>query len=178
MPITHRVSGCNLGILGLGNIGQELAKRAAAFSMKIFYHNRHRRPDMPYEYVESVEELARKVDFLVIATPGGDETHRLVDGAVLEALGPEGVLVNIARGTVVDEAALVDALADGRLGGAGLDVFDAEPRMPARLFDLPNVVLQPRQAGATVEGIAAAVDVLIANLRNYFAGQPIVNRIA
>jgi hydroxypyruvate reductase len=133
---------------------------------------------MPYEYVESVEELARKVDFLVIATPGGEGTYRLVDGTVLEALGPEGVLVNIARGTVVDEAALVDALVDGRLGGAGLDVFEAEPQVPARLLALSNVVLQPHQAGATVEGIAAAIDILVENLRNHFAGRPIVNRVA
>jgi lactate dehydrogenase-like 2-hydroxyacid dehydrogenase len=178
MPITHRVTGRRLGILGLGNIGEEVAKRAAGFDMKIFYHNRRPRAELPYEYVESVEELARKVDFLVIATPGGEGTYRLVDGAVLEALGPEGVLVNIARGTVVDEAALVDALVDGRLGGAGLDVFDAEPQVPARLMALSNVVLQPHQAGATVEGIAAAIDVLVENLRNHFAGKPIVNRVA
>jgi hydroxypyruvate reductase len=177
MPITRRVSGCDLGILGLGHIGAELAKRATAFDMKIFYHNRRPRTDMPYEYVPSVEALARKVDFLVIATPGGDETRHLVDRGVLDALGPQGVLVNIARGSVVDETALVDALVDGRLGGAGLDVFDAEPHVPERLFDLPNVVVQPHQGGATVEGIAAAIDVLVVNLRSYFEGKPIVNRI-
>jgi hydroxypyruvate reductase len=178
LPTTRRVSGRNLGILGLGNIGMEVAKRAAAFDMKISYHNRQARTDVPYEYVATVEELARNVDFLVIATPGGEGTSRLVDRAVLEALGPEGVLINIARGTVVDEAALVDVLADGRLGGAGLDVFDAEPHVPERLFGLPNVVVQPHQAGATAEGIAAAIDILISNLHNHFAGKPVINRVA
>ena len=97
---------------------------------------------------------------------------------MLDALGAEGILINIARGSVVDEAALVDALAEGRLGGAGLDVFEHEPQVPARLLDMANVVLQPHQAGATVEGIAAAIDVLIDNLRNHFAGRPVVNRVA
>ena len=177
MQITHRVSGRKLGILGLGNIGAEVAKRAVAFDMEVSYHNRHRRNDVPYHYAASVLELARRVDVLVIATPGGDGTRHLVDGDVLEALGPQGILVNISRGTVVDEDALVGALVDGRLGGAGLDVFAAEPHVPQRLFDLPNVVLQPHQGGATYEGVEAAVDVLITNFRNYFSGGAITNRI-
>ncbi len=177
MPVTHRVSGRNIGIVGLGNIGIEVARRAAAFDMKVFYHNRRPRPDMSYEYVASVVELARKVDFLVVATPGGDGTHHLIDRDILDALGAHGVLVNIARGSVVDEVALVEALVDGRLAGAGLDVFDAEPIVPERLFGLTNVVVQPHQSGATAEGIAAAIDILIVNLTNYFLGGPIVNRI-
>jgi hydroxypyruvate reductase len=177
MGVTRRVTGCALGIVGLGNIGAEIAKRAAAFDMTIRYNNRHPRADLPYEYVPSIAALASKSDFLVIATPGGDETHHLVDAQVIEALGAEGVLVNIARGSVVDQAALVDALVGGRLGGAGLDVFENEPDVPASLFDLPNVVVQPHQAGATAEGIAAAIDILVLNLRNHFAGKPIVNRV-
>ncbi len=177
MGVTRRVTGRPIGIIGLGNIGAEIAKRATAFDMAIHYHNRHPRTDLPYEYVPSVVELAAKVDFLVIATPGGDQTHHLVDAAVLAALGPEGVLVNIARGSVVDQTALVDALVGGRLGGAGLDVFEAEPNVPDSLFGLPNVVVQPHQAGATVEGIAAAIDILVLNLQNHFAGRPIVNRV-
>ena len=177
MPITHRVGGRKLGILGLGHIGLEIAKRAAAFDMPVFYHNRHRRADVSYAYVESVAGLAAAVDVLVVATPGGDGTRHLVDRDVLDALGPEGILINIARGTVVDEAALVEALTTGRLGGAGLDVFAAEPHVPEALFGLSNVVLQPHQSGATYEGIAAAIDILISNLRNHFAGKSIVNRI-
>jgi lactate dehydrogenase-like 2-hydroxyacid dehydrogenase len=178
MPITHRVSGRALGILGMGHIGFEIAKRAAAFDMPVFYHNRHPRPDTSGTYVDSVVELARRVDILVVATPGGDGTRHLVDRAVLDALGAEGIIVNIARGTVIDEAALVEALTEGRLAGAGLDVFADEPNVPPALFELGNVVVQPHQSGATYEGIAAAVAILIANLRNHFAGKPIVNRVA
>lgn len=177
MAITHRVSGRKLGIVGMGNIGLEIAKRAAAFDMPVFYHNRHRRADTPYMYVETVAELARMVDVLVVATPGGEGTQHLVDGAVLDALGKDGIMVNIARGTVIDETALVDALTAGRLAGAGLDVFEDEPNVPKALFELPNVIVQPHQGGATYEGIAAAVDVLVANLRNHFAGKPLLNRI-
>jgi len=178
MAITHRVSGRKLGIVGMGHIGLEIAKRAAAFDMPVFYHNRSRRADTPHAYVDTVVELARLVDVLVVATPGGDGTRHLVDRAVIEALGPEGVIVNIARGTVIDEVALVEALIAKRLAGAGLDVFDDEPNVPSALFELDTVVLQPHQSGATYEGVAAAVGVLIANLQNHFAGKPIVNRVA
>jgi lactate dehydrogenase-like 2-hydroxyacid dehydrogenase len=178
MPMGHRVSGRVLGILGMGHIGFEIAKRAAAFDMLVFYHNRHRRTDTGHAYVASALELARQADILVVATPGGDGTRHLVDRAVLDALGPEGIIVNIARGTVIDEAELVAALTTGRLAGAGLDVFADEPNVPPALFELANVVLQPHQSGATYEGVTAAIDILIANLRNHFAGKPIVNRVA
>jgi lactate dehydrogenase-like 2-hydroxyacid dehydrogenase len=178
MPMTHRVSGRKLGIVGMGHIGLEIAKRGAAFDMPIFYHNRHRRTDTSYSYVETVVELARLVDVLVVATPGGDGTRHLIDRVAIEALGPDGIIVNIARGTVIDEAAMVEALIAGRLAGAGLDVFEDEPNVPPVLFERDNVVLQPHLAGATYEGVAAAVDILIANLQNHFAGKPIVNRVA
>jgi lactate dehydrogenase-like 2-hydroxyacid dehydrogenase len=177
MAITHRVSGRKIGILGMGHIGLEIARRAAAFDMPVFYHNRHRRTDTPYIYIETVAELARLVNILVVATPGGGGTQHLVDRDVLDALGPDGIVVNIARGTVIDETALVEALTAGRLAGAGLDVFEDEPHVPEALFALPNVIVQPHQGGATYEGIAAAVDVLVANLRNHFAGRPLLNRI-
>jgi len=177
MPITHRVSGRTLGIVGMGHIGCEVAKRARAFDMPVFYHNRNERTDTPHTYVESVVELARKVDVLVVATPGGDGTRHLVDRAVIDALGPEGVIVNIARGTVIDEAAMVAALTEGRLAGAGLDVFEDEPNVPEALFDHPHVIVQPHQGGATYEGIAAAVGILIENMKNHFAGKPVVNRV-
>lgn len=177
MP-AHRLSGRKLGILGLGNIGRAIAHCAAGFAMPIYYHNRHRLADVPFHYAESAVELARLVDVLVVAAPGGAETRHLVDAAVLDALGPAGILVNIGRGTVVDEAALIDALAGGRLAGAGLDVFESEPDVPEKLRALPNVVLQPHNGGATWEGIDAAVRVAVDNLLDHFAGQAVVNRIA
>jgi hydroxypyruvate reductase len=177
MPITHRVSGRTLGIVGMGHIGLEVARHAANFGMPVFYHNRSPRTDTPHTYVESVIELARKVDILVVATPGGEGTRHLVDPAVIEALGPEGFIVNIARGTVIDEAAMADALTQGRLAGAGLDVFEDEPNVPEALFEHPHVVVQPHQGGATYEGIAAAVDILIANIKSHFSGGPVINRV-
>ncbi len=176
--MTSRVTGRTVGILGLGHIGMEVAKRAAASDMTVFYHNRHKRTDVPYSHCETVLDLARAADFLVVATPGGAETEHLVDAAVLEALGPEGALINIARGTVVDEPAMVAMLLDGRLGGAGLDVFEDEPNVPEALFDLDNVVLQPHQGGATHEGVAAAVDLVGFNMRAYFNGEPVKSRVA
>jgi lactate dehydrogenase-like 2-hydroxyacid dehydrogenase len=179
MKLTHRVSGRRLGILGMGNIGYEVAKRGAAFDMPVAYHNRHPRADVPYRYCASALELAQSVDVLVVAAPGGDETRHLVDRAILDALGPQGILVNIARGTVIDEAALIEALSSGRLAGAGLDVFEDEPNVPERLFTLENVVLQPHQGGATYEGVQGAIDALVRNFRNFFFdGGPIVNRVA
>jgi lactate dehydrogenase-like 2-hydroxyacid dehydrogenase len=175
--MTHRVSGRTIGILGLGNIGMEVAKRAAAFEMPVFYHNRHKRADVPYTYCETVLDLAKAVDFLVVATPGGAETEHLVDARALEALGPDGALINIARGTVVDEKAMIAMLADGRLGGAGLDVFEDEPNVPDALFALENVVLQPHQGGATYEGVAGAVDLVGYNMRAFFNGGPIRSRV-
>jgi lactate dehydrogenase-like 2-hydroxyacid dehydrogenase len=177
MPITHRVSGRKLGILGMGHIGLEVANHAANFRMPVFYHNRTRRTDVDYTYVDSIIELARQVDVLVVATPGGDGTRHLVDHAVIEALGPEGIIVNIARGTVIDEAAMVAALTEGKLAGAGLDVFDDEPNVPEALFEHPHVVVQPHQGGATYEGIAAAVGILIENLKSHFSGRPVINRV-
>jgi len=178
MKPTRRLNGRRLGILGLGNIGHALAVRAAAFDMPIAYHNRSPRPDAPYRYCGSVVELATESDILVIATPGGEQTRHLVGRAELNALGPQGILINVARGSVVDELALIDALAEGRLGGAGLDVFEAEPHVPARLLELPNVVVNPHGGGATYEAIGAAIDVVIENMKAYFSGGTVINRIA
>jgi lactate dehydrogenase-like 2-hydroxyacid dehydrogenase len=177
MKPAHRLSGRKLGILGLGNIGRAIARCASGFDMPVYYHNRHQVPDVPYHYAESPVALARLVDVLVVAAPGGAETRHLVDAAVLEALGRDGILVNIGRGTVVDEAALIDALANGRLAGAGLDVFEHEPDVPEPLRALPNVVLQPHNGGATWEGIDAAIHVAVDNMLSHFAGGAVVNRI-
>jgi lactate dehydrogenase-like 2-hydroxyacid dehydrogenase len=177
MKLTHRLSGRRLGILGLGSIGRAIAKRAEAFDMPVSYHNRRPRNDVPYRYVSSVLELARDADVLVAAAPGGEATHHLINRDVLDALGPNGILVNVGRGSVVDEAALVDALKDGTLGGTALDVFENEPNVSEALLTMPNVVLQPHVAGDTHEGLAAAIDMVALNLRAHFAGEDVLTPV-
>lgn len=171
--LTARVSGQRLGILGLGDIGQRIAQRAAGFDMPIGYHNRSRRPELAHVYFGSALELARWADCLVVACPGGAATRHLVDAAVLEALGPQGVLVNVARGSVVDETALAAALVAGLLGGAALDVFENEPGIPPALAGLDNVVLTPHIAGSTRETWREAFDLMQANLSAFLAHRPL-----
>ena len=161
------VSGLQVGILGLGRIGSAIATRLLGFDCAIAYHNRHRIDGSPYHYAESPLELAESVDVLVVATTGDNRTRHLVDRAVLEALGPEGYLINIARGSVVDQDALVELVAGGGLAGAGLDVFVDEPNVPAALFDLDNVVLFPHIGSATARTRRAMALLAIANLDNY-----------
>jgi len=177
MALTQRMWGRRVGILGLGRIGTEIARRCEAFKMVIAYHNRQAR-DVPYRFVPSLVELARQVDILVAIVPGGAATRHLIDRKVMDALGPEGVLINVARGSVVDEAALVAALRDGRLGGAGLDVFADEPHVPQALRDMTsNVVLQPHQASATHETRLAMGRLLLRNLQAGVAGQPLLTPV-
>ncbi|MEN4396221.1 2-hydroxyacid dehydrogenase [Mycolicibacterium senegalense] len=166
-PLAHKVSGARVGIIGLGRIGQAIATRLVAFGCSISYHNRREVAETPYTYVGSAVELARQVDVLVIAASGGSGTRHLVDRDVLDALGPDGYLVNIARGSVVDEAALVDALTDGRLAGAGLDVFTDEPNVPEALLTSDNVVLLPHVGSGTVETRAAMEALTLANLDKF-----------
>ncbi len=173
MWLTRTVVGRRLGILGLGRIGKAIARRAEGLGCEIAYHGRHEQPDQHYRYYPDLVALARDCDFLVVICPGGEATRRLVNAEVIEALGPEGVLINVARGSVVDEAALVEALVDGRLGGAGLDVFEDEPRVPEALFALDSVVLQPHAGSATVETRRAMGDLVIENLRAHFTGLPV-----
>lgn len=171
-PFTRKVSGKRLGIVGLGRIGKAIAQRAAAFDMHISYHGR--RPlAVDYPYYASVTELAAAVDFLVVAVGGGDSTYHLIDAAVLDALGSTGILINVGRGSVVDEVALAQALAEGRLLGAGLDVFEDEPRPHAGLLDLNNVLLAPHMASATWDTRRAMSDLTLANLAAHFAGEPL-----
>ena len=174
MPLAARLSGRRAGILGLGRIGLAIARRLEAFRCPVAYHARNRRSDVPYPFVDNPVRLARDSELLVVATPGGPSTRGLVDRAVLDALGPQGVLVNIARGSVVDQGSLIAALREGRLGGAGLDVFDSEPHVPEALFAMDHVVLQPHVGSATHETRGAMGDLMIANLRAHFAGQPLV----
>lgn len=166
-PYARDVSGLQVGILGLGRIGSAIATRLIGFDCAIAYHNRRRIEGSPFRYAESPVELAESVDVLVIATTGERNTHKLVDRAVLNALGPEGYLINIARGSIVDEDALVELLAAGQLAGAGLDVFADEPRVPAELFDLDNVVLLPHVGSATARTRRAMALLAIRNLDSY-----------
>ena len=168
MPLATKVSGKRLGILGLGRIGRAIAARAEGFDMEIRYHNRRQVPDSPYRYEHSLADLARWCDFLMLATSGGEATRGIVSGAVIEALGPKGFLVNIARGSVVDEPALVAALRERRIAGAALDVFADEPRVPEELLALDNVVLTPHIASATTETRAAMGQLVLDNLASFF----------
>lgn len=169
-PLARRVHGKRAGILGLGRIGRAVARRLEAMNVRVAYHNR--RPiESPYIYYSSPSALARDVDFLIVTAAGGDGSRGLVDSEVIEALGPDGILVNVARGSVVDEEALIAALRDGRLAAAGLDVFADEPRVPEALRALPNVVLQPHMGSATVETRAAMADLVVRNLEAHFAGK-------
>jgi lactate dehydrogenase-like 2-hydroxyacid dehydrogenase len=166
-PYGRDVSGLQVGILGLGRIGSAIATRLLGFDCAIAYHNRHRIEGSPYRYAESPAELAESVDVLVVATTGDHRNRKLVDRAVLEALGPDGYLINIARGSVVDQDALVESLAGGALGGAGLDVFVDEPHVPDELLALDNVVLFPHIGSATARTRRAMALLAIRNLDSY-----------
>lgn len=168
-PLATRVSGKRLGILGLGRIGQVVARRASGFDMEVRYHNRRPNPAVPYTYESSIESLARWADFLVVVSAGGPETHHLVSASVLRALGPEGFLVNVSRGSVIDENALIEALEDGVIAGAGLDVYADEPRVPERLLALDQVVLLPHLASATNETRQAMAELVVDNLDAFYA---------
>jgi len=176
LPLGMKLSGTRLGILGLGRIGQAIAALGEAFKMSIAYHG-PRPKDVPYRYYARLAELAAASDVLVVACPGGAATARLVDRTVLAALGPAGLLVNVSRGSVVDEPALIAALQDGILGGAALDVFADEPRVPSALAALENVVLSPHQGSATHATRAAMGQLVIDNLRAHFDGRPLLTRV-
>jgi lactate dehydrogenase-like 2-hydroxyacid dehydrogenase len=171
--LTRKLTGAKLGIVGMGRIGQAIAKRAAAFDMDISYHTRNPRSDVSYKYVGNLVEMATQVDYLVAITPGGAGTKNLINAEVLKALGPQGFLVNVARGSVVDQAALIEALQKKTIAGAGLDVFVDEPNVPAELRKLDNVVLTPHIASGTVETRKAMSALALANLAAHFAGEPV-----
>jgi hydroxypyruvate reductase len=175
-PLTTSLGGKVLGVLGLGRIGEAVAKRAMACGMTIRYHNRNKK-DVPYPYDPDAVTLAKNSDVLMVVTPGGSETARLVNEKVLQALGPDGYLVNIARGSVVDEPVLLRYLQEKKIAGAGLDVFADEPRVPPEFFTLDNAVLFPHVASATVETRKAMGDLQVENLRRHFAGKPVLTRV-
>jgi len=166
-----------MGVVGLGAIGRPIADRASAFAMRVLYYGPRRKPDAPYEYVADIVELARRSDFLMVACKGGPETRHLISREVLDALGPDGTLVNVARGSVMDEPALIAALRDGRLGFAALDVFDNEPHVASDLLALPNVIVQPHHGSAGRETRIAMGQLMIDNMSAGLAGQPLVTPV-
>ncbi len=176
-PLSRKVSGARLGIVGLGRIGLAIAQRAAGFKMEISYWARQPKPGVPYAFYPSPQALASAVDILVVSTVGGQPTRGLINAEVLDALGSHGVLVNVARGSVVDEQALVRALTDKKIAAAGLDVFADEPRVPEDLLRMDNVVLTPHIASATLETRIAMSDMVMQNLAAHFEGKPLISQV-
>ncbi len=168
-PLGRKVSGARLGIVGLGRIGRTIARRSIGFDMDVRYHARKPVGDVGWTYEASLPELARWADFLVVITAGGPATRYLINEEVLNALGTDGFLINVARGSVVDEAALIRALQDKRIAGAALDVFENEPDVPQAFMQLDNVVLLPHIASATRETRQAMADRVFDNLQSFFA---------
>jgi lactate dehydrogenase-like 2-hydroxyacid dehydrogenase len=178
LPLARKVTGMRIGIVGLGRVGRAIAARAVGFTRHIAYTDLQAFADIPYRFFPSARELAGESDALVLAASGGPQSRNVVDEAVLRALGPQGLLINVARGSLVDEGALVSALTQGRLAGAGLDVFVDEPNAPEALWGLDTVVLQPHRASATEETRRAMEDLVLANLSAHFSGAPLLSAVA
>jgi lactate dehydrogenase-like 2-hydroxyacid dehydrogenase len=176
-PLLTRMNGKRLGLLGLGQIGMAIARRAEAFAMQISYSARNRRSDVAYPYYASPAELAANSDFLVAILPGGAATEKIVSAEVLRALGPNGFFINVARGSVADEAALLQALEQKTIAGAALDVYYNEPNIDPRFFTLPNVLLHPHGGSATVETRKAMGQLVRDNLAAHFAGKPLLTPV-
>ncbi|AMM23460.1 2-hydroxyacid dehydrogenase [Variovorax sp. PAMC 28711] len=177
IALARKVTGARVGIVGMGRIGQAIAHRALAFRMEVSYTARSPRDNVPYTYYPDAAALAEAVDFLVVITPGGAATRGLIDASVLKALGPQGYLVNVARGTVVDQPALIEALQQGVIAGAALDVFIDEPNVPIELSRLDNVVLTPHVGSGTRQTREAMADLTFNNLRAHFAGEPLLTPV-
>jgi lactate dehydrogenase-like 2-hydroxyacid dehydrogenase len=176
LTLGTRITGRRLGILGLGTIGKLIAKRAAAFDMDISYHGRTKQDGVPYRYYPDLANMASNVDFLVIICPGGPATYRIVNDKVIRGLGPKGILINVSRGTVVDEQALLKALQEKALGAAALDVFEFEPKIPQEFFALDNVSLTPHIGSGTVETRTAMGDLVVGNLLAQLHGKKLLTR--
>lgn len=176
--LSSRVTGKRLGIIGLGKIGKAIAKRAAAFDMSIAYHGRNKQQDVPYTYFADPAAMAENSDIVVVICPGGEATHNIVSEKVMRALGPKGLLVNVSRGSTVDEPALIKVLKEGALGGAALDVLVKEPAPASELFSMPNVVVVPHLASATFETRTDMGDLVVENLRAHLRGKPLLTPVA
>ncbi len=175
--LSSRVTGKRLGIIGLGNIGKAIAKRAAAFDMPIAYHGRNKQKDVAYAYYADPAEMAANSDIVIVICPGGEATRNIAGEKVIRALGPKGLLVNVSRGSTVDEAALVKALKEGALGGAALDVLAKEPAPAHELFSMPNVVVVPHMASATFETRTDMGNLVVENLRAHLQGKPLLTPV-
>ena len=178
MPLVTRVYGKRLGIVGMGRIGKAVARRAAAFDCEIAYFGTHKHDDLPYGFVGDLVDLARRSEFLIVTLAGGEGTKNIVNAEVLAALGPDGILINISRGSTVDETALLAALESGAIKGAGLDVFWNEPTIDERFAKLSNVVLQPHHGSGTVETRKAMGQLVRDNLAAHFGGQALLTPVA
>jgi lactate dehydrogenase-like 2-hydroxyacid dehydrogenase len=176
-PLTATLRGRKVGILGLGRIGKAIARRLEACELEIEYHGRKPQPDLTYRYHPTLLGMAQSCDVLMVAASGGAETRHIVNQAVLEALGPDGILINVGRGSVVDEAALVQALKDGKILSAGLDVFEDEPRVPAELLAMEHVVLLPHVGSASVHTRNAMGQLVVDNLVSWFGGKGAVTPV-
>lgn len=177
MPLGRKVSGARMGIVGLGRIGAAIARRALAFDMTVAYTARTEKPASGFRFYATASQLAAQVDFLVVITPGGQGTRHLINAEVLSALGPNGYLINVARGSVVDEQALIQALQSGQIAGAGLDVFAAEPHVPEALWGMANVVLTPHMASATHQTRRAMAELAFANMQAGVALKPVLTPV-
>lgn len=176
-PLTGELTGATVGILGLGRIGKEIAQRCQAFRMRVVYHGRTEQKFSPYPYYASLEEMAKEVDWLVAVVPGGAETSGLIDRKVMQALGPKGSLVNLGRGSLIDEPVMIEMLKSGELGAAALDVYAEEPKMSEELWAMENVVLSPHSGSATTKTRWAMGDLVVRNLLAYQAGKPLISPV-
>ncbi len=177
LPLGRSLSGKTLGIVGLGRIGQAVAKRAKAFNMDVCYFGPREKLDQPYRYYDDLHAMARAVDFMVLTCPGGKETEWLINYEVLEALGPDSMLINIARGSTVKENDLLRALSNRAIAGAGLDVYAHEPQVPEALFTMDNVVLTPHIGSATIETRVQMGKIVVENLLAHFEGRPLLTAV-
>ena len=177
-PASTGLADKRVGICGFGRIGQAIAKRCAAFDMNVVYNGPREKQNQPYQYYSDLKEMAANVDILVMACPGGDATHHIVNSAVLKALGSKGYLINIARGSVVNTEDLLVALSNREIAGAGLDVYESEPSVPDALISMDNVVLLPHIGGGTVEARSVMGKLMIANIDAHFNGEPLISPVA
>jgi lactate dehydrogenase-like 2-hydroxyacid dehydrogenase len=171
-PLTPSLRGRAVGILGLGRIGKAIATRVGAFGLDVVYHGRHAQADVPYRYYSSLVDMAKAVDILIVVAPGGPGTRHIINAEVLEALGPDSVLINVARGTLVDEKALIEALRNKTILAAGLDVFENEPSVPQELIALDNAVLLPHVGSASIRTRRAMAECVVSNLFAWADGKP------
>lgn len=178
IPRPSHVSGRKMGIFGLGAVGTEIAKRARGFDMEIGYNSRSRKDQLGFRWFENINSLAQWCDYLIIAAPASEETYHVVNGEVLNFLGPDGVLVNVARGTLVDTNAVATALKQKRIWAAALDVYEFEPTPPSQLFEFDNAILTPHIAGISPQAIHASVMRFIENTEAFLAGKPLLTQVS